>query len=347
MFKKALIITLPLAVIVWLIAHFVIKKETNPGIGIQGKPIAFTLFFEAGDEAWMKDFEAQMNKWNSIHPFFSIKRKVKVNSWRDIPISKTDDINAVGWKDTVLLGPAVTRTGAPTDGKFETADIVFNRSQRSAIEFTPLDPTLCNIGPLHPVDPSANASLGKIRFHQIALHELGHVVGMTEESGFNIMNVNIRIDPQLHTLDKQVGFSVAVTSFGKEKYTDAGVFRGIAHQEDAPKCAHLSKTTVGPHESFTAHHVAVENLSNTKRDITVKYVLGYRDSRMFTLLTEKTYTLKPFTGITEDVNLRIPGGTAVGEYNVRAIIEATDDDPGNNNAILGKITVAHPVRPTP
>ncbi len=347
MFKKPLIIIISLALLVWIIAYFVIKNETNAGIGILGKPIAFTLFFEAGDEAWMDDFEAQVNKWNTIHPFFSIKERVRVNSWRDIPISKTDGINAIGWKDTLLPGPAVTITGPNTGGKFETADIVFNRSYRSNIAFDPLDLTLCNIGPLHPVDPSANASLGKVRFNQIALHELGHVVGLQHDGGFDIMNLNIRIDPQLHAHDKKVGFSVAVTSFNKEKYTDAGAFRGIAHNEDLPKCTYLSKSTVGPHESFTVHNVAIENLSNTRHNIVVKYVLGYPNSRIFTLLTEKTYELNSFTGITEDVNLRIPGGTAVGEYYVRAVIETADDDQSNNNAILGKITVANPVRPTP
>ena len=252
--KKALwaiIIAIILAIIAFFVYFF---NNTDQEFGTIGAPIAFTLFYEEGNEAWMPIFEKQLEKWNNIHPIFSIKERIKITSSTPIINAKNDGINAVylgtlpGFAND--LAPGRSQTDDPIDGKLFGGDIAI----KPHLSHSELAVGECNIGyqpPIEGVGTSFNPT-----FSQVALHELSHFIGLTHSSGINISNVNIVIDSDLRARDKKLWNTIAYLNFNKSQdYFDCGIFRGFKQFGAELPCPSTTPTSVTPNEQLTLNNV--------------------------------------------------------------------------------------------
>jgi hypothetical protein len=337
----AIIIAILLALIAFAI-YF--TENTDQKFGTIGAPIAFTLYYEEGDEDWMPIFEAQLDKWNNIHNVFSVKEKIKITSSTPVIASQNDGINAIyrgllpGY--TVDLAPARTKTDTPVDGKLYGGDIAFGKG----LNLEELEKGECTIGYQPPIQGIAPKLVPS--FSQVALHELSHFIGLNHSGGANIANVNIIMDSDLRALDKKLWNMIAFTNFNvTTNYFDCGVFRGFQYYEAEFKCPVAIPNDVYPNTDFVLKNVVVENLGSSPQTFEVNYFMfPVNDPNGPTqLLRDKEYQLEAYSSQLHDVSLKTPSGFYFGEYYIKAIILNHDDDISNNEVILAKINILRPI----
>lgn len=333
----AIIVAILLAIIAFLI-YF--RGNTDQEHGTIGAPIAFTLFYEEGNEEWMSIFERQLEKWNNVYTVFSVKEKIKITPSTPIIAEQNDGINAVYLGTIPLnvpdLAPGRSRTDANIDGKLYGGDIAL-RPNLSLVE---LEKGNCNIG-YQPVIEGIGTPL-TLTYSQVALHELSHFIGLNHSNGIDISNFKIVIDPNLRAQDKKIWNMIAFTNFNKtDSYFDCGVFRGFKQLESESVCSHAFPNTVNTNEEFILKNVVVENLGSTAQSFKVNYFMFpvNEPNGGTQILGNKEYELEAFTSLLNDVTLKTPEGNYSGEYYIKAIIFTHDDDISNNEVIITKINI--------
>lgn len=349
----AIIVAIILALIAFLVFF---RNNTDQKHGTIGAPIAFTLFYNEGDEAWMTVFEQQLEKWNNIHPVFSIEERIKITSASPIVAEQNDGINAVFFGELFSLegttALAQARTDTPTNGKLYGGDLAFSSGNRNSILFSELEKGECNVGFKVNVFNSGINSHLKPFFGQLALHELSHFIGLNHSNGAEITNNNLVIDPSLRVSDKKLWNMIAAVNFSKTSaYFDGGVFRGVdrdAGSQDANgqltsavSCPEVTPNAVSPNEVFSVKNVAIENLGSASQVIKVNYYMypvNFTNKSMMNL-GQREYQVDAYTATLQDVGLTTPSGFYSGEYYIKAVIEAQDDDVSNNQVILAKINI--------
>jgi hypothetical protein len=294
-------------------------------------PYPLTAYYSQGD-FWVNLLEEQVAAWNRVHPVLDLHR---VEDDR-VPLGR-DDRSVVTWLAETDLSRyyhldwssavAWTVTWAETDGGCEArileTDVLFN----PAIDiFAPQGEPPYDLG-----------------FQEIALHELGHVLGHEhEDAELAVMTSTDAVSSRLYGSDKVGWLRSAAVLLPVRDELDMGVFPLRQRGMGGRSFSRVEPGRAVSGDELTVRDLTVQNLSSEKTFDTAAFRVVLRPEsgggeRQIGRISWTAFP--PYQEWSGSLGFVLPEDVPPGRYRVVIELDGQDMDASNDRAVVGEVEV--------
>jgi len=289
-----------------------------------------SVYYSQGD-FWVDLLQEQAEAWNRVHEVLDLRR-VDDDS---VPLGR-DDLSVVTWLSESDLrrhynldwssAVAWTVTWLETHGGCEArvleTDVLFN-------------PTIDVFAPQE--EPPYD-----LGFQEIALHELGHVLGHEhEDAQLAVMTSNDAVSARLYGSDKVGWLSSAAVLLPVRDEPDMGVYP-LRQRGAGRSFSRVEPSRAAPGGVLTVGQLTVQNLSAGEAfdDAAFRVLLRSETGSGERQIGRISWTaFPPYQEWSGSLGFDLPEDVPTGRYRVVIELDGQDVDDSNNLAILGEVEI--------